>query len=1524
MSAAVTRSLSYCIICLLALLLGAMPATAQCLNWSAKAQLTTASTCASNGAFSVTLSGPDVANLSNIQFGIPIAANGYSVPLNSSPNFTGVPPGSYTVSVVADCNGNPVGRNATVVVPGNYVAPTLTIYKAITPSYYYSRASLSCMPTGKMYVLISGGVYPYTLNFTSYPAAYTGRTTFVNQFLIDSLPPGVYTMQLVDACMTGSVPKNDTIASLNPALAPYVVNTYFATGCDTLVINAPLINGGTTAWAAYTQDTGFKVSMSVSGGIASSTPQIPLGDSFVRIKLPTGKTIKDLYGETITYTITPPCGPNRTLTQVIQPPSVNTRVTPNCNINFALQLDMGMICLPVTYNLLNTSTITSYGPYTSTTGSYNIPSLPFGNYTVSYTTGDGYTGSRSFTAAAPSANPYTVSVVSGAVGLNGYAGGFTFTTNPSTGGGTKTVELFSGPSGYSYLGLWNGTSPFTVSSNQTPTASTLKFPAGSYVWKITDACGTYYLPISVTAADLYQFTVGTPAQRIECAGLWITPTGTASNNGTSKPVGFAVMLNGAPIITSTPTGNRWVVYPLGTPILLTAPGTYTIVPSATTTAINLAGYYISGSFTLSYPNIYTSSYSFTYSQQPLSVDINKTQGFICKGAAPGQAQIYAGGKNGVPFYSPPSPHYRYFLALPNNAVSGPYIDSNSTGVFTGFGGNANALYDLKVVDTCGAFAVQQVKILDLGTARLISSSSYVSCTGGQVQLSAIYLPGATYAWAGPNGFSSNVRQPILTNTTLANTGTYFVTITTTQCNLPVTDSTTLVLAGGPPKPLISYLCLPKPVTLSVVNASPGVVYSWSIGRFFANTSGLFYSVMLQPSDTPWTKEVWYTASYRAVATDTITHCYTLSDSLLFLGDPDDTLVAAIYSPHLQVCAGDTTVLVARGQGTAVSAKYQWYRNGLPIPGATGISYAAWQSGSYRVFIDAGLCNRDTSAAVTVSVIPYPSAAITAPKLRFCQGDTSFLQATTGVGYTYTWYRNGTTIPGAFLPVYPATTAGIYHVVISNGGCIATAPSVSLTVVPLPVVTINPATTQYLCPGDSIRFTTSVDTGYRYRWERNGVMIAGATADSFYTRQAGTYQVFVATSLCPYTPSPAVPVRILPTSVNLGPDTTDCNLPSSLVLDLQVDSLFQTIMWSSGQSTPAISTTGPGIYWVRAANGCGVFSDTLHVSSISDFLPGLPQDTLICSSIMSATLSVPSRLQNIKWSTGASGASVVITTPGEYSVSGHSPCGLLVDTIRVDFCAPDISGLRLSADSLCEGDCLTPEATVSSYPKTYQWIFEGGTPSSSSAAIPGTICYPKAGIYTITLIASNIGGSDTAQTTVVVSAKPQPRFKDTLFTLPYQTLISIPACASARHVDWYIGDSLICADCPELKVDARFYFSQYRCMVRNGNCPDSCNYTLRVIDIPHDLWLPDGFTPNGDDRNDIFRIITDNPNIQVINLSVYNRWGQRIFLSNANNGGWDGTFGGSPAPFGTYFWQLRYKVHGTEEVYFKKGDVLLVR
>ena len=70
------------------------------------------------------------------------------------------------------------------------------------------------------------------------------------------------------------------------------------------------------------------------------------------------------------------------------------------------------------------------------------------------------------------------------------------------------------------------------------------------------------------------------------------------------------------------------------------------------------------------------------------------------------------------------------------------------------------------------------------------------CSGGTLQLSASTAAGATYAWTGPNGFTSTAQNPSIPGVNAAATGTYSVTITVGGCTSTASSTTATVLADG--------------------------------------------------------------------------------------------------------------------------------------------------------------------------------------------------------------------------------------------------------------------------------------------------------------------------------------------------------------------------------------------------------------------------------------------------------------------------------------------------------------------------------------------------------------------------------------------------------------------------------------------------------------------------------------------------------------------------------------------------------
>lgn len=69
-------------------------------------------------------------------------------------------------------------------------------------------------------------------------------------------------------------------------------------------------------------------------------------------------------------------------------------------------------------------------------------------------------------------------------------------------------------------------------------------------------------------------------------------------------------------------------------------------------------------------------------------------------------------------------------------------------------------------------------------------------------------------------------------------------------------------------------------------------------------------------------------------------------------------------------------------------------------------------------------------------------------------------------------------------------------------------------------------------------------------------------------------------------------------------------------------------------------------------------------------------------------------------------------------------------------------------------------------------------------------------------------------------------------------------------------------------------------------------------------IPTLFTPNGDNKNDVFDIPQLAINYPGCRVEIYNRWGGLVFESDGYVNAWDGTYKGEPVQMGTYFYTIR--------------------
>lgn len=90
----------------------------------------------------------------------------------------------------------------------------------------------------------------------------------------------------------------------------------------------------------------------------------------------------------------------------------------------------------------------------------------------------------------------------------------------------------------------------------------------------------------------------------------------------------------------------------------------------------------------------------------------------------------------------------------------------------------------------------------------------------------------------------------------------------------------------------------------------------------------------------------------------------------------------------------------------------------------------------------------------------------------------------------------------------------------------------------------------------------------------------------------------------------------------------------------------------------------------------------------------------------------------------------------------------------------------------------------------------------------------------------------------------------------------------------------------------------------------------------EILIPTAFSPNQDGVNDFYSVRTTGHFIDY-KLSIYDRYGQKVFVSFDPDDKWNGTINGKPANMGTYFYFLKAKCDYGEAI-IKKGDLTLIK
>lgn len=89
-----------------------------------------------------------------------------------------------------------------------------------------------------------------------------------------------------------------------------------------------------------------------------------------------------------------------------------------------------------------------------------------------------------------------------------------------------------------------------------------------------------------------------------------------------------------------------------------------------------------------------------------------------------------------------------------------------------------------------------------------------------------------------------------------------------------------------------------------------------------------------------------------------------------------------------------------------------------------------------------------------------------------------------------------------------------------------------------------------------------------------------------------------------------------------------------------------------------------------------------------------------------------------------------------------------------------------------------------------------------------------------------------------------------------------------------------------------------------------------------IEFPNAFTPNGDGVNDVF--LPAFRSLKSYELTIYNKWGRRVFSSSDPAEGWDGRENGRDAAAGTYYFMAEATGYERGVTFRRKGSVTLIR
>jgi gliding motility-associated-like protein len=576
--------------------------------------------------------------------------------------------------------------------------------------------------------------------------------------------------------------------------------------------------------------------------------------------------------------------------------------------------------------------------------------------------------------------------------------------------------------------------------------------------------------------------------------------------------------------------------------------------------------------------------------------------------------------------------------------------------------------------------------------------------------------------------------------------------------------------------------------------------------------------------------------------------------------------------------------------------YLWTPGGYTTQTIKGVP-----SGTYTVNVGTvGSCVT-ASDTVTISNLSPITVTATTSAAAGCAGNASATVIGGTPAYTYLWSSGQTT------SAINSVSAGTYTITVTDSkGC---SGSATVTIAPTTGPTATVAQTNVVCfGGNSGKITITVAGGtapYTYSWS------SGQTTSAITGIPAGTYICTITDKAgCVISETVIItqPAEIRDSLVSQINDSCFGENIGNFVVGVKGGAAPLAYLWTpSGGAAPTASNLTAGSYTltITDANGCvqkynGTITQptqlTSTVSANVSMCAGL-STTLIGS----ATGGVPPYTYTWNGTSTSPTYTVSPTTTTVYTlqVTDANGCKAAPATVTVTISPSPTVAFTPNVTQGCYPLCVsftdgtTPVGTI----KNWYWQFGNGDTSTAQNPME---CYNTAGTFSVTLnVLSTTGCPAKLTMPNLITTFDHPHAAFAAAPQPVDILLPLVQFTD-KTVDYYglqswfwtfgdASDSTSSFPNPYHIYGDTGTFCPTLVVTNIHQCSDSVEQCI-IVDPHFTLYIPNGFTPNGDNKDDIF--LPTGVYICSMEMWIFDRWGMQIFHTTDMYKGWNGAVNSS--------------------------------